>query len=159
MIKLLLHFRYIFVLAVFFLLCGAVVFMIVGVKECFEGFAAFYRTGFTVNDAERPGIFLLEALDFFTIALVFMIFALGLGRLFVFDSISNEKLPLWLRINSLTELKLLLWEAILLSMLIFCITHLAKGDMYSINILIFPGVILVLSVSLFFIRWDKSRKK
>jgi uncharacterized membrane protein YqhA len=149
----------VFFLAVFFLLVNSLAFLVVAMKESVEGIVAFYQNGFSVSDAEHPGIHLLEALDYFTTSLIFMIFGLGLGRLFVFETVPLEKLPGWLRINTLTELKMLLWEAILLTMLIFCVTHLAKRDMYSINILIFPGVILILSISLFFIRWDKASKK
>lgn len=157
MIKAILKFRYLFIVAIVFLMVNSIVFLLVGVKECLQGYAAFLNTGFTVTETERPGMFLLEALDFFMIALVFMIFALGMGRLFLFDSIADQQLPGWLRINSLSQLKHLLWETILLTMVIFCITHIARSDIKSVDLLVFPGIILILSLSLFLVRWHKSK--
>lgn len=152
MIIFMLKFRYLFIIAVTFLMINALVFLVVGVVECFNGYLGFIRMGFEVTETERPGIHLLDALDFFMVALVFMIFGLGLGRLFLFDKVSGEQLPGWLRISNLSELKFLLWETILLTMVIFCITHLARSDIKSYDILILPGVILILALSLFFIK-------
>lgn len=159
MVNTIIKFRYVFVIAVSFLLINSLVFVVVGVVKSFNGYAAFVEMGFTVSETNTPGHYLLEALDFFMIALVFMIFALGLGRLFLFDQISSEQLPGWLRINNIMELKILLWETILVTLVIFCITHLARSDIHSFDILIFPGVILILSLSLFLVKWHKPKAK
>lgn len=156
MINVIIKFRYLFIIAVGFILINAIVFLVAGVVQCVHGYGAFFRSGFMISEVDRPGVHLLEALDYFMIALVFMIFGLGLGRLLFFDQVASEKLPKWLRINNLIDLKILLWETILLTMVIFCITHISKSSVRSWDILIFPGVILILTLALFLVKAKKS---
>jgi uncharacterized membrane protein YqhA len=158
MIKFLLKFRYFFIVAVVFLMLNSIFFLIAGVKKCITGYIEFVRVGFSISEANRPGVKLLEGLDFFMAALVFMIFGLGMGRLFLFDSITSENLPVWLRIKNVSELKFLLWETILITLVIFLVTHLIKSDIQSWEILIFPCVILILSLALFFLKFHNSAK-
>ncbi|MEX0635293.1 MAG: YqhA family protein [Ferruginibacter sp.] len=152
MIKKILGIRYIFIIAVIFLLLNAIVFTFVGVRHCIHGYIGYVEIGFSPEENLRPGMHLLEALDSFMVALVFMIFGLGIGRLFLFPDSSGEHLPRWLQINNLKELKVLLWETILLTMVIFCVSNMISGNTKSWELLLFPGVILILSLSLFLMR-------
>ena len=152
MIEKILHIRYIFVIAVIFLLLNAVVFTFVGVSHCIHGYIGYFKIGFSPQENLRPGLHLMEALDSFMVALVFMIFGLGIGRLFLFPGGSGEHLPRWLQVNSLKELKVLLWETILLTMVIFCVSSMINGNIKSWDLLIFPAIILILSLSLFLMR-------
>ena len=148
-VKLLGKFRYLFVIAVFFLLINSVIFLIAGAVECIRGYIEFTQAGFTTSETLRPGTHLLEGLDFFVSALVFMIFGLGLGQLFLFDKDSAIYLPRGIRIDSLKELKIILWETILVALVIFCVTHLLKNDLTSWDIVPFPVIILILSLALY----------
>lgn len=67
--------------------------MIAGAVECVQGFIEFTKSAFKTTETQRPGVHLLEGLDYFVSALVFMIFGLGFGQLFLFDEISSDLLP------------------------------------------------------------------
>lgn len=129
--------------------------MIAGAVECIRGYIEFAQASFKISDELRPGTHLLEGLDFFVSALVFMIFGLGLGQLFVFDKESTTYLPKGLRISTLKELKIILWETILVALVIFCVTHLLRSDLHSWDILPFPVLIFILSLALFFVKIDR----
>ena len=145
-------FRYLFLIAVVFLLINSVVFMVIGAVECVHGYIAIVQDGFADSDHVHPQTHLLEGLDIFVSSLVFMMFGLGLGQLFLFDKRSSKFLPSMLRVGSLKELKVLLWETILVALIIFCVTHLIRSDIKSWDILPFPILILVLSLALFFVK-------
>ena len=152
MIEKILRIRYVFIIAVIFLLLNALVFIVAGVNQCIHGYIAFFNAGFIPGENSRPGIRLVEALDSFMVALVFMIFGFGIGRIFVFPDTGDEHIPRWLQIHNLKELKILLWETILLTMVIFCVGNMITGDTRSWEVLLFPGVILILSFGLFLMR-------
>jgi len=155
-IKSIQKFRYLFIIAVIFLLINSVVFMIAGAVECVQGYVEFTKAGFKTSETLRPGTHLLEGLDYFVSSFVFMIFGLGLGQLFLFDESSANYLPRGLRINSLIELKIILWETILVALVIFCVTHLLRADLKSWDLLPFPVLILILSLALFLVKFNVS---
>ena len=139
-------------MAIIFLLLNSFVLIIVGAVECVQGYIEITNAGFKSTETFRPGAHLLEGLDYFVSSLVFMIFGLGLGQLFLLDKKSTSFLPAGLKVESLKELKVLLWETILVALVIFCITHLLRTDIKSWEILPFPVLILVLAVALFFVK-------
>ena len=85
------------------------------------------------------------------ISLVFMIFGLGVARLFIFDKTEGRALPAWLNVSSLEELKVLLWRTILFALVTFAITNFVKNPSGSWDALILPLIILILAASLFLI--------
>jgi uncharacterized membrane protein YqhA len=152
MFQKILGFRYVLIIAVFFLLISSLVFIIAGAVHCFEGIIEFIQVGFIPNENSRPGIKLLEGLDGFMVALIFMIFGLGIARLFLFDKDKDLNVPSWLQIHDLKGLKVLLWEAVLVTMVIMSINPILKKEMVSWEILIYPAFILILSLALFLMR-------
>jgi uncharacterized membrane protein YqhA len=152
MLRLLLNFRLLYTIAIAFILLNSLVFLGIGIGKCIEGYAMIFETGFQTSEELHPGIYLLEGLDFFITSLIFMIFGLGIGRIFVFDSIKNENFPRWLQLDDLKSLKVMLWEAILVFLVIFCLTHIARADIYSIELLYLPILILILSAALFLVK-------
>ena len=151
-------YRYLFLIAVIFLLLNSLAFIIMGVVESMEGYIDLLRSNFRSTEAHRPGTQLLDGLDLFVSALVFMIFGLGLGQLFVLNDTAYRSLPRGLAINSLKELKILLWETILVALVIYCVTHLLRMEPLSWDILPFPTLILILSLALFFFKSEGWRK-
>jgi len=152
-------FRYLFIIAVIFLLINSIVFMIAGAVECVHGYIEFSRSVFEKSETPRPGMHLLEGLDFFVSALVFMIFGLGLGQLFLFNDKVTDFMPKGLRVTCLKELKIILWETILVALVIFCVTHLLRSDLRSWEILPFPILILVLAMALVLMRYEGPVKR
>ena len=94
----------------------------------------------------------MNGLDAFMLSIIFMIFGLGIGRLFLFDETPDEKVPTWLRFHDLKGLKVLIWEAILVTLVIFSLHGLLTPEGLSLKTLILPGAILILTLSLFLMR-------
>jgi uncharacterized membrane protein YqhA len=152
----LLNLRYVVIIAVFFLLINSLVFIVVGVVHCVQGYIEFLNAGFRATEGSRPGLHLMEGLDAFMLALVFLIFGLGVARLFVFDKHSVERIPAWLNVHDLKGLKVLLWETILVTLVILCVTNLIKLTSLSWETLIYPILILILAAALFLMRGKES---
>jgi uncharacterized membrane protein YqhA len=128
-------------------------FLFLGTLHAWHG----YQEVFSPQPKGRPGINFVESLDMFMISLVFMIFSLGIMRLFTHYHEPNDKLPGWLKLNSFKELKELLWETILLTLVIISVSDVVKNlDHLDWNVLMLPGVILILSLSLFLMRTHKG---
>ena len=144
-------FKYVYLLAVIILLISSVFFIITGTMHSIEGYRIFIEIGFLDKQEIFPALYLLDGLDFFMLSLVFMIFGLGIARLFIFHKSDGKRLPQWLNVKSLSELKLLLWKTILLTLVIFTVTYILKHPIDSWNTQILPSVILILSAALFLI--------
>ena len=100
---------------------------------------------------------LLKGVDMFLMAMVFFVFSMGVLVLFNSpDSVLPVKVPEWLRIKSFVELKVILWEAILTTLVVSYLVGLAEakfaGEKIQLNNLILPGVIFLISLSLFFLK-------
>ena len=103
----------------------------------------------------HPGLSILESLDVFLVALVFLLFAIGIAKLFIPDTAENLniKIPEWLDIKNFTELKLLLWEAVLTTLVVYFISDVVKQEgHYSWELMIIPASIILLSLSVFILR-------
>lgn len=104
---------------------------------------------------------LLKGIDLFLMAVVFFVFSIGILILFTDpDETLPVALPEWLRIKKFVELKVILWEAILTSLVISYLAGLAEQRMAGkeVNLihLIIPGVILLISLSLFLLKKEKK---
>jgi uncharacterized membrane protein YqhA len=125
--------------------------MVGGVIESVHGYKAFLNEG--INKDEHPGMYLLKGLDLFLVSIVFLIFALGLMRLFTHYHHTEEDLPPWLKIDSFKELKILLWETIIVTMVVFTLTQIASlKNTLTLDVLILPGTVFILSISLYFVK-------
>ena len=145
----LLQFRYIYLIAVVTTFINSLFFLWNGVVHAFEGYVAIL--GHT--ETARPGLHFVESFDMFMIAFMFLIFSFGMMRIFTHYHVNDENLPAWLRIDSFKELKILLWETILLTLVIVTISEVIKKlDHLTYEVLFLPGVILLLSLSLFIVR-------
>ena len=90
------------------------------------------------------------------LAIIFIIFGLGIARLFLFNRISDEEIPSWLRFQDMKGLKVLLWETILVTLVIYCLQVLLTYKQLTLELLIIPGAILLLALALFFVRWKEK---
>lgn len=157
--KYLLRIRYIYIIAVVVTLLNSIFFLISGVIESIHGFEIFFRK-LVRGEPILIGIYFMESLDRFLVAFVFMIFSLGIWKLFFVKNNEADYLPDWLKIESFKDLKILLWETILVTMVVFTIsmvvkTTSAKGaTILSLGwgALVLPTIILALSVSLYLMR-------
>ena len=109
------------------------------------------------NASSLMVIGLLHAIDMFLVAIVFYVLAIGMMILFIDqDAKVPLKLPDWLHVKTFVELKIILWEAILTTMVVYYIAGLLEkkinGEVISIHSLILPGAVLLIALSLFFVK-------
>lgn len=128
MISRILHSRFLVFIIVIFTVVNAVAFVVLGVLLSIEGIQEIFHRG---EGHIHPELLLLESLDVFLVALVFLIFAMGIYVLFLRRKQDGEKevsLPSWLEIEDITELKILLWETVLVSLVVYFIGSVIKKD-------------------------------
>ncbi len=105
---------------------------------CFFVFAGIYKFGVglwyivltasTKGEWLNPGVDIVEGLDSFMLALLFVIFAYGIYRIFILDDQDDSKFPMWLHVHSFSELKLLLWETTIVTLIVFSVTLLTQTE-------------------------------
>ena len=146
MLNKILRIRYVFIIAVFFAIVNALFFLVAGAVKCVKGYKIFLENGFSVEG--HPGLYLLEGLDYFLVSMVFLIFGLGVLNIFINYNKVDENLPDWLKIGSFMGLKILLWETVLVTLVVYSFTAvIAKMDSLQWNVLLLPGVILILTIA------------
>jgi len=109
-----------------------------------------------------PGLKLIESLDMFLIGFLFLIFSVGFSQLFfpqpsrlmdVIDTIT----PDWLKVKNFTELKLILWDTLLTTLVIKFVSDAFIADgVYNWRLTIVPIGILLIALSRFLIKKDKD---
>jgi uncharacterized membrane protein YqhA len=109
--------------------------------------------------SDRPGLELLHALDALLVALVMILLAVGVAKLFLLPHHEghpeghSRSLPRWLDIESFSDLKYVLWETILLALLVFGLSSLsADVEQLTWSSLVIPAAILMLALSLFLMK-------
>jgi uncharacterized membrane protein YqhA len=135
---------------------AGVVLTLLGILDMVMAFSHIRDTD--VHDL--PGILavgLLKGVDMFLIAIVFFVFSIGVLILFAApDTPLPIRLPEWLRLKNFMQLKVILWEAILTTMVISFLAGLAEqrlgGHPVTVVHLVIPGCILIISMSLFFLK-------
>jgi uncharacterized membrane protein YqhA len=148
----LLRIRSVFLVVSVFSFISCLFFIALGIAETVRAFslALSFLTG---GEAVHPGIALFEALDRFLIAVLFYIFGIGMIKLFVPELFDRADLPDWLDVKDIRELKVLLWETVLVTLMVLSVSALvSRKEPLSWDALILPAFIAILSVSLFFMR-------
>lgn len=117
----------------------------IGVFKTIHGYSILYTKGIK----GKPGLEIVESLDLFLIALVFLILSLGFLKLFYPDFKGLQKIELaWLSINDFYQLKHLTWNAVLLTLLITFGTHVLRAEnKLDWTLLIIPTAVLLFSIS------------
>lgn len=138
----------------------AIIFLGLGVYETILGIEGIIK-GLVHTDA-APGLILVNSLDVFLVGFLFLIFSIGFSQLFLpkpsklmnaLDSIT----PLWLKVENFTQLKLILWDTVLTTLVVMVIgdAFRSKGN-YDWQLTIIPITILLISLSKFLIKNSKS---
>ena len=147
---------------VFILIIALIVFasgIVLTVIGAFDFAKVFSLIGTSEHNDVRGlmAIGLLHAVDIFLIAIVF--FVLAFGMLILFGNPESKfplTLPEWLHVQNFMELKAILWEAILTTLVVTYLAGLAEraieGKEIEIQSLLIPGGILLIAVSLFFLK-------
>lgn len=135
-------------------ICNEVVSNMVSAKMSFELIS-------DQTDNEPPVLIIMEAVDSFLLSFVFFIFSFGLYKLFFVKESSDgsSRLPAWLDIHSILDLKTLLWQSILTTLVMlflnYAVWHIAHKSV-SWDILLIPGSILLISIALYFMKLSEK---
>jgi uncharacterized membrane protein YqhA len=145
--------RYIAIVIVILAVLHALAFLAMGTHVAFGA----YRNLFSESPAigSGPGLELLHSLDFLFISMVLLVLAIGVAKLFlVRPDFDDAKLPSWLRVHSISELKVLVWETVLTTLLIVGLSDLTTALYAKLQwtALIMPIAILILSLSLYYMK-------
>jgi uncharacterized membrane protein YqhA len=153
MLQRLIKVRFLFLLGFIFVLTNSVLLLFISALKSIEGYRILLEHGIGHSVEGRPGVPILESLDLLLISIVFFILAFGILRIFILKDENDENVPKWLRIHSFMELKALLWETVLLTLVVFCFTKIVSGqEPISVNTLILPGAIVLLALGLLIVR-------
>jgi uncharacterized membrane protein YqhA len=156
MFQYLLKARYLALVIVVVALLDALGAMVLGVQRALHAYALILSG--KIDGPEHPGIEMLHSLDFLIVSMVLIVLALGIAKLFLRGRGDHDdaELPAWLRIESIAELKVLIWEMILTTLLIVAMSELSEAiyGQPTWTVLLTPVAILMLAMSLFFMKRD-----
>ena len=159
MFRSLLRIRYLAAVVALVFAAHAAGFLALGLMRGYHAYALLFRTDRSGEDA-RPGVLFAESVDALLFSLVVLVLAVGTASLFLPVRAEDDRhnLPEWMRVKSLTELKLLLWEAILATLVVTAASSII-GAMPHVEWkhLALPVAILVLSVSYFLLKKTDGR--
>jgi len=106
-----------------------------------------------VYEGEKPGIYIIKSVDTLLFSLVILILAGGIYKLFVGNQDSFKESAVFSKLNSFLDLKVLLWETILLTLTVWCaLTFFVDPKNLNYEQLILPITIVLLALALKFIK-------
>lgn len=104
----------------------------------------------------KPGIHLIESVDTLLFSLVILVLAGGIFKLFVGNEHTFKESAIFSKLNSFMDLKVLLWETLLLTLTVWCaLSFFVDPDSLHYEQLILPVSILLLALALKFIKTEK----
>jgi uncharacterized membrane protein YqhA len=154
MIGLILKLRWLAVVIAFFSAIHAVAFIAMGIVRGIQGYRLILQ-GPPWDGDLSPGVHLARSVDAFLLGMVFFVFSIGVSALFLAraGSPTLESIPEWMRVKNLSELKFLIWEAILAALVVASVENfVAPAHALTWSALILPIGILILAVGLYLAR-------
>lgn len=104
----------------------------------------------------KAGIHLIESVDTLLFSLVILVLAGGIFKLFVGNEHTFKESAIFSKLNSFMDLKVLLWETLLLTLTVWCaLSFFVEPDSLRYEQLILPVSILLLALALKFIKTEK----
>jgi len=150
----LLKMRYIAVVVVLLFCIHSVGLISLGAFRAYEAYRNLPTTADSAG-ADRPSIRIAQSVDALFFGLMLFVLALGTASLFLrnIHDESDPRLPSWVKVPNLSALKMLLWEAILITLVVeTLVSFITDIDNLRWQLLILPAAILVLSLGLFLMK-------
>ncbi len=136
--------RFLALIVSMLLMVSGILAIVIGAKKLVS--AVLIIAGFHEG---KPGVYLIESVDTFLFSLVILILAGGIFKLFVGDKKTLEDNIVFSKINNFMDLKILLWETLLLTMTVWCsLGFFLKPNRLSYELLILPVSIVLLAIAL-----------
>lgn len=151
--------RLVMVLIVAVVFIAALVITALGIADVWHGISLLGELQNMHELTTRTAIGIMEGVDTLLVAIVLLVFSYGL--LVIFFSSKDELLdrlniPKWLRMKTFLDLKIILWEAVLTTLVIGFLVTVAEDEMENreagIHLLYIPGAITLITLSLFLLR-------
>jgi hypothetical protein len=150
MINYLNKFRWIFLIAAFFTFLNALLAILLGVYWAVEAYVSVYNLVVFHADV-RPGVYVLESLDLFLVSFVLFNFSSGIARMVQHASPHEEEDQI--NVSRLKNLKTVMWETILLTLVVFSLTIVIRYENdLNPTVLLIPAVVLILTIALWFMK-------
>lgn len=143
--------RVVILIVVVITFINALVFFGLGV---FHSVETYWNLIWRTTGEHRPGLAMVESMDRFFIGFIFIIFSIGLSKLFLPESLLFKKVDLpWLAVSDFHQLKLLMWSAILTAVLVeWLVITAAKAAYFDWPDLVLPVGIFILAVAAKFVK-------
>jgi len=122
-----------------------------GVIRGAQGYRLIFH-GPTWNGDEAPGVYIAKSIDAFLLAMVRFVFSIGVLTLFATQQESEglDHVPAWMQVRNLSELKFLIWEAILAALVVASVEGLVVSTHeLRWTALIIPVALLILAAGLY----------
>ncbi|MFH6767200.1 YqhA family protein [Gaetbulibacter aquiaggeris] len=140
--------RYLALIVSFFLMLNGILAIALGVKHLWETVLILFG-----NHDKGAGSSIITSIDTFLFALVILILAGGIFKLFVGNQNTFKESAVFSKLNNFKDLKVLLWETILLTLTVWCaLGFFIDSDKLLYEQLILPFTILLLALALNFIK-------
>jgi uncharacterized membrane protein YqhA len=151
--------RFISIIAVVSSLFGALLMFIIGAAKTIRAYMAYFGGPAGFEDIEhlkavdQAIAHLIRSIDAFLIALTLMIFTAGVFKLFIRGAQSdNHSMFAWINIDSVQKLKKILAELVVVILFVkFLEVALVNLDSLAWEMLVLPGSILLLALSIKFL--------
>ncbi|SHO59493.1 YqhA family protein [Algoriphagus zhangzhouensis] len=142
--------RYFALIISILILISGVFVIILGAMELFESVMIMIGIHEGVT-----GVALIESVDTFLFALVILILAGGIYKLFIGDENTFKNSIIFSHLTSFLELKVLLWETLLLTLTVWCsLSFFSNPNDLDYKQLIFPITIVLLAFGLKLMKGD-----
>lgn len=136
------------------IICSGIIAIIVG---CFRLFKGVLDLVGLYEGSTSPGIHIIEAVDTFLFSLVILVLGGGIFKLFVGNENTFKNSIVFSKIKSFMDLKVLLWETLLLTLTVWCsLGFFAHPDDLQYEQLILPITIVLLALALKFMKGIKE---
>ena len=127
--------------------------VVVGTMRLFK--SMIQLSGLHEGDS-KPGVHLIEAVDTYLFSLVILVLGGGIFKLFVGNEDTFKGSVVFSKINTFMDLKVLLWETLLLTLTVWCaLGFFAHPKDLKYEQLILPVTIVLLALALKLIRGIK----
>jgi hypothetical protein len=133
----------------------AILFMMIGLGGIGLGLVSVYHAFLVLigRESGRVGVHLIESIDKLLFSLVIMILSAGIYKLFTGNKATYSNSLVLKGINSFKELKILLWETLLLTLTVWSsLGFLTQTENFRLEQLILPGSILLLAIALYIVK-------
>ena len=144
--------NYAILLVVFITFINALIFFGLGIFYSFKA----YNDIVLGRMENLPGVVLVESLDRFLVGFVYVIFSIGLSKLFLADVQFLDKYELpWLKLTEFSQLKTLLISALLVALFVAWVPYAitaAENEHNDWTIVLFPVCLLIMAISGKFIK-------